>query len=79
MRLRDIGLSDDSAVLADMSAKLRRRGIMALEDLRGLTKDELRTEISSLNLGRVQLNKLIDAVEAMTGSAAGPRRAWSAR
>jgi hypothetical protein len=78
-RLRDIGLSDDSAVLADMSAKLRRRGIMALEDLRILTKDELQTEISSLNLGRVQLSKLIDAVQAMTGSAAGPRRAWSAR
>ena len=78
-RLRDIGLSDDPAVLADMSAKLRRRGIMALEDLRILTKDELQTEISSLNLGRVQLSKLIDAVQAMTGSAAGPRRAWSAR
>jgi hypothetical protein len=64
-RLRDIGLSDDTAVLADMSAKLRRGGIMALEDLRGLTKDDLRTEVSSLNLGRVQLNKLFDAVSKL--------------
>ena len=64
-RLRGIGLSDDAAVLADMSAKLRRGGIMALEDLRGLTKDDLRTEVSSLNLGRVQLNKLFDAVSKL--------------
>jgi GTPase SAR1 family protein len=61
-RLRQIGLSDDDAVLADMSAKLRRGGIMALEDLRGFTKEELQEEVSTLNLKRVQLNKLFAAV-----------------
>jgi hypothetical protein len=66
-RLRGIGLSDDTAVLTDMSVKLRRDGISALEDLRGLTKDELQKEkgVSALNLGRVQLNKLFDAVSKL--------------
>jgi hypothetical protein len=64
-RLRDIGLSDDTAVLTGMSVKMRRDGIMALEDLRGLTKDDLQKELSALNLGKVQLNKLFDAVSKL--------------
>jgi hypothetical protein len=62
LKLREIQLSDDASVLADMSANLRRNGIMDLQDLRGLTKEELQEEVSALNLKRVQLNKLFDAV-----------------
>jgi GTPase SAR1 family protein len=64
-QLRGIGLSDDASILADMSARLRRGGIMALTDLRGLTRAELQDEVSALNLGRVQLNKLFNAVSSL--------------
>ena len=62
LKLREIKISDDAAVLADMSARLRRDGIMALEDLRGMSMEVLQEEVSALNLKRVQLKKLFDAV-----------------
>jgi GTPase SAR1 family protein len=61
-RMRDIGLSDDAAVLADMSAKLRKGGIMSLEDLRGLSKEEVHESVKALMLSPVQFNKLFKAV-----------------
>jgi hypothetical protein len=61
-RMRDIGLSDDAAVLADMSAKLRKDGIMSLEDLRGLSKEEVKESVKALMLSPVQFNKLFKAV-----------------
>jgi hypothetical protein len=36
--------------LADMSARLRRDGIIALEDLRGISMEVLQEEVSALNL-----------------------------
>ena len=35
---------------------------MALEDLRGMSMEVLQEEVSALNLKRVQLKKLFDAV-----------------
>ena len=61
-RLRSIGLSSDPALLADMSAKLRKDGVMALEDLRGLSEEDMKQEVAVLNLKRVQFNKLFKAV-----------------
>ncbi len=61
-RLRSIGLSSDPALLADMSAKLQKDGVMALEDLRGLSEEDMKQEVAVLNLKRVQFNKLFKAV-----------------
>jgi hypothetical protein len=64
-RLRIIGLSNDAAVLSDLSTKLQRDGVTALEDLRGLSEEELKLEVASLNLKRVQFNKLFKAVSEL--------------
>ncbi len=45
-----------------MSANLRKSGIFALEDLQGLTLDELKEDVAALHLNRVQVKKLFDAV-----------------
>jgi hypothetical protein len=57
-RLRSIGLSDDLVVLSDMSSKLRKIGVMALEDLHGSSDDEVKGLVSPLNLNFLQLKKL---------------------
>jgi hypothetical protein len=57
-RLFNIGLSDDAAVLADMSVKLRRAGVLTLEDLKGLSRDETKEVVKDLNLNPLQFNKL---------------------
>ena len=62
LRLRAIKISDDAAVLTDMSAKLRRVGIFALEDLQGLSLDELKEAVAVLSLNAVQLRRLFAAV-----------------
>jgi hypothetical protein len=62
LRLRAIKISDDAAVLTDMSAKLRRAGIFALEDLQGLSLDELKEAVAVLGLNAVQLKRLFTAV-----------------
>ena len=64
-RLGSIGLSSDAAVLADLSSKLRKDGVMALEDLKGLSEDEMKEEVAALNLKRVQFNKLFKAVSEL--------------
>ena len=63
--LGSIGLSSDAAVLADLSSKLRKDGVMALEDLKGLSEDEMKEEVAALNLKRVQFNKLFKAVSEL--------------
>ncbi len=45
-----------------MSAKLRRGGIFAIEDLQGLTLDELKETVAALNVNAVQLRRLFAAV-----------------
>jgi hypothetical protein len=45
-----------------MSAKLRRAGIFALEDLQGLSLDELKEAVAVLGLNAVQLKRLFTAV-----------------
>jgi serine/threonine protein kinase/GTPase SAR1 family protein len=60
--LRSIGLSNDSAVLADMSAKLQKDGVMALEDLRGLSEEDTRASVAALSLKPVQFLKLFKAL-----------------
>ena len=62
LRLRAIKLSDDAAVLTDMSAKLRRAGIFAVEDLQGLSLEELKEAVAVLSLNAVQLKRLYTAV-----------------
>jgi hypothetical protein len=62
LQLRTIKLSDDAAVLDDMSARLRRDGIFAIEDLQGLSLDELKKTVATLNLNAVQLKRLFAAV-----------------
>jgi len=62
LQLRTIKLSDDAAVLDDMSARLRRDGIFAIEDLQGLSLDELKKTVATLNLNAVQLRRLFAAV-----------------
>jgi hypothetical protein len=62
LRLRSIGISNDPCVLADMSAKLQKDGIMALEDMKGFSEEEMKEEVAALNLKRVQFNKLFKAV-----------------
>ena len=57
-RLLNIGLSDDAAVLADMSVKLRRAGVFNLEDLKGLSRDEIKEVVKDLNFNPLQFNKL---------------------
>ena len=64
-RLREIQVSDDTAVLVDMSVNLRRIGIFTLEDLQGFTLDELKEEVAVLRLNRVQIKKLFDALSNM--------------
>ncbi len=61
-QLRAIKISDDTAVLTDMSAKLRKGGIFAIEDLEGLSMDELKEAVVALNLNAVQLRRLFAAV-----------------
>jgi hypothetical protein len=61
-RLRTVGLSTDPAVLADMSAKLQKDGTMNLQDLKGLSEEDMRASVAALNLKPVQLNKLFKAV-----------------
>jgi hypothetical protein len=62
LQLRVIKLSDDAAVLTDMSAKLRRVGIFAVEDLQGLSLEELKEAVVVLSLNAVQLKRLYTAV-----------------
>ena len=64
-RLGSIGLSSDAAVLADLSSKLRKDGVVALEDLKGLSEDDMKEEVAALNLKRVQFNKLFKAVSEL--------------
>jgi hypothetical protein len=65
LRLRAINISDDAAVLDAMSAKLRRAGIFALEDLQGLSLDELKEAVALLSLNAMQLRRLFKAVAAV--------------
>ena len=62
LKLREIKISDDAAVLADMTTKLRRAGIFGMEDLQGLSLDELKEAVAALNLNAVQLRRLFAAV-----------------
>jgi len=62
LKLREIKISDDATVLADMSAKLRRDGIFGMEDLQGLSLDEVKEAVAALNLNAVQLRRLFAAV-----------------
>jgi len=61
-KLRDIKISDDATVVADMTAKLRRAGIFGLEDLQGLSPDEVKEAVAELKLNAVQLRRLCAAV-----------------
>jgi hypothetical protein len=61
-KLRVIGLSDDAAVLADMCAKLRKGGIMSLQDLHRLSKEEVKESVQALMLSPAQHIKLFKAV-----------------
>jgi hypothetical protein len=60
-KLRVIGLSDDAAVLADMCAKLRKGGVMSLQDLQGLSKEEVKESVQALMLSPVQHIKLFQS------------------
>ena len=62
LNLRYVGLSDDVTVLADMSVKLRRDGVLALEDLQGLSRDEMKEVLRALNLNPLQFNKVFKHV-----------------
>jgi len=62
LQLRAIKLSDDAAVLDDMSARLRRDGIFTMEDLQCLSLDEVKKTVATLNLNAVQLRRLLAAV-----------------
>jgi hypothetical protein len=44
-RLRTVGLSNDPAVLADMSAKLQKHGTMNLDDLRGVHEEGMKVSV----------------------------------
>jgi GTPase SAR1 family protein len=65
LKLRNVGLSDDSAALADMSAKLRKDGVGALEELKGLSRDEMKGVVNPLSLNLVQFNKLFKHVSEL--------------
>jgi hypothetical protein len=41
-----------------MSVKLRRAGVLTLEDLKGLSRDETKEVVKDLNLNPLQFNKL---------------------
>jgi hypothetical protein len=45
-----------------MTAKLRRAGIFGLEDLQGLSPDEVKEAVAELKLNAVQLRRLCAAV-----------------
>jgi len=64
-KLRVIGLSDDAAVLADLCAKLRKGGIMSLQDLQGLSKEEVKESVQALMLSPAQHIKLFKAVSGL--------------
>jgi hypothetical protein len=64
-RLRTVGLSNDPAVLADMSAKLQKDGTMKLEDLKGLSEQDMKDSVAALNLKPVQFKKLFDEVSKL--------------
>jgi hypothetical protein len=45
-----------------MFAKLRKDGIMSFENLRGLSKEEVKESVKALMLSPAQFNKLFKAV-----------------
>jgi hypothetical protein len=62
LKLREIKISDDAAVLADMTTKLQRAGIFGMEDLQGLSLDEVNDAVAAWNLNAMQLRRLFAAV-----------------
>ena len=52
----------DPAVLAGMSAKLQKDGTINLQDLKGLSEEDMKASVAALNLKPVQFNKLFKAV-----------------
>lgn len=57
--------TSDTAVLADMSSKLRKDGVPALDDLKGLSEAEMKMTVAALNLNCVQFNKLFKAASEL--------------
>lgn len=64
-RLRRIGLSTDQNALLRMAKQLQKDGINNLEDLRGISKAEMKSEVAALKLDPVQFEKLFNAVSRL--------------
>jgi predicted metal-dependent phosphoesterase TrpH len=64
-RLRRIGLSTDQNALLRMAIQLQKDGINNLEDLRGISKAEMKSEVAALKLDPVQFEKLFNAVSRL--------------
>jgi GTPase SAR1 family protein len=58
LQLQHAGLSNILAVLLEFSAKLQSNGVLAMDDMRGLSMDELKDVVKCLCLNVVQFNKL---------------------
>jgi hypothetical protein len=58
LQLQRVGLSSNPDVLSEFSTKLQSDGVRTADDLKGLSKDELRDVVKCLNLNVVQFNRL---------------------
>lgn len=64
-KLYIIGLSTDPNLLVAIASKLQQIGVHSLQDLQGLSKEEMMNAVKSLSLTPVQINKLFKAVSAL--------------
>ncbi len=60
LQLQRVGLSSNPDILSEFSTKLQSDGVQAADDLKGLTKDELKDVVKCLNLNVVQFNRLFN-------------------
>ena len=65
LQLQRVGVSKDPAVLAEMSAKLQSDGVSALQDLKGLSQEDVNKQLAPLNLKPVPLNKLLKHISEL--------------
>jgi hypothetical protein len=59
--LSSIAISKNNAVLADLSARLQSCGVFALDDLKGMSREEVSATVVEAQLTPLQFNKLYNA------------------
>ena len=63
--LSSIAISKNNAVLADLSARLQSCDVFALDDLKGMSREEVSATVVDAQLTPLQFNKLFAAVSML--------------